>query len=500
MILKPKFQDFLNIGHYLGHFSQIMALFMLVPLVTSLVFGEWNSVLDFFIGILISLIIGLGLRTFCHARDDFSRFQAMSVAAMAWIVGMMLGSLPYYLSGYFKSYLDACFDVMSGFTTCGLTLIQNADHLSNGINMWRHLTMFLGGQGIIVLGLTFLISGFAGAYRLYLGEGRDERILPNVIQTARFIWQVNFIYLILGTFALTIVGVFLGQPLVRAFLHGTWIFMAAFSTGGFAPQTQNVLYYHSVAYEIVAMIVLAIGMMNFAFHYVLWTGNWREVYKNIEIKTIFTTILVSLFITGWGLIRAGTFKTFFAFFRFNFFQVLSAHTTTGFMTAYTTQLLPQWGALATVGLTVAMGLGGCACSTAGGFKALRVGIIFKAIWQDIKSMLVSENAVLVEKFHHVKETILTDKLVRSVMVIVLSYLAIYFIGALVGVAYGYNFLESLFESVSAAANAGLSCGITSFTMPALLKITYIIEMWAGRLEFLAVYVLGGLLLAMIKGK
>lgn len=500
MILRPKAQDFWGIIHYLGFFAVILGLLMLIPLATALIFFEWNPALDISASILICLITGVSLQVFFPFKSDLSRFQAMAIAALAWLVAMFLGALPLYFSGHFKSYLDACFDAMSGFATTGLTLIQNGDHIAHGINMWRHLIMYIGGQGIIVVGLTFLIAGFSGAFRLYIGEARDERILPNVVQTARFIWQVSLVYLGLGTAILFLIGIYEGMSWVRSLLHGIWVFMAAFDTGGFTPQSQSILYYHSVFYEMGAMLLMVFGMINFALHYTLWSGNWREIYRNIEIKSLFATILISLGITGWGLAQADTFNSVFSFFRFNIFQVISGHTGTGYMTVYAPQFINQWGELAMVGLIVAMGLGGSACSTAGGIKALRIGITIKAVWQDIKNLLVSEKAVLVDKFHHIRETVLNDKLVRSALTILLSYLAIYFLGAVIGSALGYKFLPALFESVSAAANVGLSCGLTQTTMPALLKVTYIIEMWAGRLEFLSIFVLGGIFIALFKGK
>jgi trk system potassium uptake protein TrkH len=147
-----------------------------------------------------------------------------------------------------------------------------------------------------------------------------------------------------------------------------------------------------------------------------------------------------------------------------------------------------------------MGLGGAVCSTTGAIKMLRIGIIFKALKEDLKRIILPENAVVIEKFHHIKTVFLEDKAARSALIITLSYLILYGLGALVGVFCGYSFLSALFESTSAAANVGLSCGITQAGMPALLKITYIFQMWAGRLEFMSVFTLLGVLIAVIRGR
>jgi len=131
---------------------------------------------------------------------------------------------------------------------------------------------------------------------------------------------------------------------------------------------------------------------------------------------------------------------------------------------------------------------------------LRIGIIFKALKEDLKRIILPERAIIVERFHHIKEIFLEDKQVRAAFLITLSYLILYIIGALAGMLFGYPFLASLFESTSAAANVGLSCGITDAAMPATLKLVYIFQMWAGRLEFMSVFTLVGLMVAVFRGK
>jgi trk system potassium uptake protein TrkH len=131
---------------------------------------------------------------------------------------------------------------------------------------------------------------------------------------------------------------------------------------------------------------------------------------------------------------------------------------------------------------------------------LRIGIIFKALKEDLKRIILPERAVFVEKFHHIKNIFLQDNQVRSALLITLAYLVLYLFGTIAGMLCGYPFLYSLFESTSAAANVGLSCGVTHPDMPNILKLTYILQMWAGRLEFMSVFTLLGFLLAAIKGK
>ena len=500
MILRPRLEDLKVIGFYLGKIIFGLALTMAVPILIALCFGELNPALDFFISIEISVLLGLLLIKICQTEQDLNWMQGMVVVSLSWVVAMILGAIPLYLSGHYKLFLDACFETMSGFTTTGLILVQDLDHLSYAHNLWRHLGPFIGGQGIAIIALTFLIKGTSGAFKMYVGEGRDERLLPNVTNTARFIWLISIIYLIIGTVALGIAGICIGMKPINSFFHGACIFMAGFDTAGFAPQSQNILYYHSLIFEVITIVIMIVGSLNFNFHYQLWIGNRKEVFKNIESRTFFISIMLTFFIVAIGLNQLGVYPQAIALFRKGFFQLISAHTTTGYMTVYAQQFISEWGNLALFGLICAMALGGCICSTAGGIKMLRVGVICKVFKEDLKKIIMPERAIVVEKFHHIKEVFLEDKLVRGALTITLAYIILYGLGTLVGMFYGYPFLEALFESTSAAANVGLSCGITDTAMPAMLKVTYILQMWAGRLEFMSVFAILGFLFATIKGK
>ncbi|MHB8155293.1 MAG: TrkH family potassium uptake protein [Candidatus Omnitrophota bacterium] len=500
MILKPRLEDLKIIGFYLGKIILGLALTMVIPILIALCFGETNPALDFFISIEVSVLLGLLLVKICQTDKDLNWMQGMIVVSLSWVVAMILGAIPLYLSGHWKSFLDACFDAMSGFATTGLALVQDLDHLSYTHNLWRHLIMFLGGQGIVVIALSFFVRGFSGAFKMYVGEARDEKIMPNVINTSRFIWLVSIVYLILGTLALGITGVLNGMKPPNAFFHGACIFMAAFDTGGFSPQSQNILYYHSFAYEVITVIIMVLGAINFKLHYHLWMGNRKELIKNIETRTLFITILVTFSVVAVGLAQTGIYPAATMLFRKGFYQLISGHTGTGFQTIYAQQFGTDWNQLALVGVILAMALGGAVCSTTGAIKMLRIGIIFKAFKEDLKRIIMPERAIVIEKFHHIKEVFLEDKLVRSALMITLAYIILYGLGALIGMFYGYPFIGALFESTSAAANVGLSCGITNIAMPAALKVTYILQMWAGRLEFMSVFTILGFLFASLKGK
>lgn len=492
-------KDLKIVSYYSGCITLVTSALMLIPLLTSILAAEYNVVLDFIISAAIAFSTGISLMIFGQRVSRKLEWKhGLIVASLSWIILMILCAVPYYLSGYTNSFLDAAFDVMSGFTTTGLALTQNLDHLSLGLNMWRHILTFVGGQGMVVLALTFLAKDTIGAYKMYVGEGKDIELLPNVKNTAKIIWLISMIYLLVGTLVLWINGILIGLKPGSSFFHGLFIFMSAWSTGGFAPMSQNILYYHSFSYEIVTIILFVIGSFNFGLHYAVWQGNKKELIKNIEVQSFFITATLTVFFAVLSLSKLNIYPNAIALFRKGVYNVLSAHTTTGFANVYARQFALEWGDFGVLMLIIAMLIGGSACSTAGGFKGLRVGIVFKGIIADIKKMLGSERRVKINKFHYMKEQILEDGMVKSAAFIIICYLVMFVIGTAIGTYYGYPLLSAAFEAASVTGNVGLSIGVTAPSMPTLLKVYYIIAMYLGRLEFISVFALIGFIFGGVK--
>lgn len=500
MLLRPRREDHLVIGKYIGKIIVGVGLLMVIPLLTSIVFAEWDTAVDFVISISLCMIFGYGTQALCRTDRDLGWNHGLVVASSSWLVATAVGAMPHWLSGHMGSYLDAMFDVMSGYTTTGLYLMQDLDHIANGLNMWRHLLTFAGGQGIVVIALTFLFKGAAGAYTVYVGEGKSERLLPNVVQTARAIWLVSLVWMAVGAVALAIAGLALGQEPVRAVLHGVWVYMGGWSTGGFAPQSYNTFYYHSSVYEAITAVVFIAGSFNFALHWAVWTGNRREIRRNVETVSFAITLTLTVLMATFALAKAGVYSDVMILFRKVFYQLASGHTTTGFSTIYSRAFVTQWGPIGMLATTIAMAIGASACSTAGGIKGIRVGIIAKAFLQDVRKWVSPEHAFITERYHHIRDVVLDDGLVRSAMTTTIAFVLMYAAMTLAGVLYGYDFAEAAFEGVSAAANTGLSCGVTAPTMPEGMKLLYILAMWLGRLEFLSVFVLGGYVVSLVRGR
>lgn len=498
-----KYSGIRNVSYYLGYIITVISVLMAVPFLTSLIMSEWNPALDFLISMSVTALVGLGFMILggpkVKDRSEFEWKHGLIAAALAWVMLMFLCAIPYRLSGKTLSLLDACFDVMSGFTTTGLALTQDLDHISLGLNMWRHMLTFIGGQGMVVLALGILFKNTGGAYKMYVGEGKDVGLTPNVRGTARIIWKISMVYLLFGTVALWICGIAEGLSPLSAFFHGLFMFESSWSTGGFAPQSQNIMYYHSFGYEIITIIIFIIGSFNFGLHYAVWQGRKKELFKNIELQSFFVTSLLATFFVVMYLSKTGIYKNAISMFRRAVFTVLSAHTTTGLGTTYARQFAHEWGAFGILIMVIIMLIGGSACSTAGGFKGLRVGIVFKAVIADVKKLLAPERHINVSKYHYFKDSPLEDWVVKTVALIIICYMSLFAVNTAIGAYYGFPIAEAAFEAASVAGNVGLSIGVTSASMPAAMKIQYIIAMYLGRLEFVSAFALAGFLIGGVKG-
>lgn len=500
MLVRPDRKDLGIIGLYTGRILTGLGFVMVAPAVLGFVRGEIDDALGFIIAAALAVLTGQTAEWRLATRRDMQWSHALAVVALAWLAAAFLGALPLFLSGHYASFVDAYFDAMSGFATAGLTVINDLDHLSDSVNLWRHVMQFLGGQGLVLVALS-MFAGGGGLTGLYVGEGREERVLPNVVRTARFIWRVALFYGLVGTALLWAALLAAGMPVGTGLFHAVTLFMGAFDTGGFAPTAASIGFYHSGLVEAAAAVLMVAGSLSFAVHYHLWNRRPLELLRNVETRTFAFTLIGLFTVAAVGLARSGTFESAEALFRRGFFQLLSAHTGTGFNSVPGGMFVTDWGALAPGMLVIAMALGGMAGSTTGGIKALRVALLYRSVRADLHRVLLPPNAVVVEHYYATGgRRIVRDELARSAAMILLLYIGLYLAGALVGLFYGYSLQESLFESTSAAAAVGLSVGVVSPDMPEGLKITYILQMWIGRLEFVTVFGLLGYVYSTIRGK
>lgn len=452
----------------------LLAVVMLIPIVVALIYGEYNYISPFVYSAGISGVFGLLLFKLFPYDAVMSLKTAMILSTGIWLIVSALAALPFYFSGDL-SFLDGYFEAMSGFTTTGFSMYPNLDAINYTMNFWRGFMQWLGGIGIIVLALTILSSSGVNIMRMYMAEGREERLAPSIRHTARIILTIYVIYTIISFILFKLAGLNIFDSVFYTF--------SALSTGGFATHNVSLYYYHNIWVEIVAMIVMMIGATNFALHYTIFKGNWKEYFKDIETKVAYPLIIIGTILITIFLYNNNVYGHNLALsLRYSIFQVVSAVTTTGLQTALPNEITYQWEGMGIFILTLLMVIGAGSCSTGGGIKWIRIGIMFKGLWWQIKTFLLPRNAKISHKIHHVTNIKVDDTLLKMTGMFIFIFLLVYMISVVITLLYYNNVSQVLFEVASAMSNVGLGSGLITSTSPYIVKIVFIIDFWIGRLE------------------
>ena len=460
------------VAHYLGVLVSFFTIALAVPLVVAIAMQEWEPASRYLLAVGISLIVGSGLRLLCVQPGKLTHQQALAVTGLSWIVLAFVASVPLALSGHYGSYLDSLMEAVSGLTTTGVTLVIDLEHLSTADNMWRFVMHLIGGLGLIVVALSLGLLGKATS-GLYSSEGRSEHVLPNIVNTVRLISRISLTAIAVAAVILFVMCVLSGMEPVRAFFHSLWISISGFITGGFAPTSQSIGYYHSFALEIVCMVLMLLGAINFSLYVKTQRGETDSFFRDLEIRTGAIWLIVATITLMASTCASGGFSDLMALLRRGVFMVVAAATTTGFQNVTNNQLTTVFSSGAFLIIAMCMAIGGSSGSTAGG----------------IKETLSPSTARVSVRYYHLGRKVLTTDAAKSAMTVSALFVVTYLIGSLAGIAHGYDAISSIFESVAMASNGGLSSGIVSRGMPPTLEAVYILEMWAGRLEFVTLLAL-----------
>ena len=360
-----------------------LGLALLVPLAISLLYrdGSWASFL--LPGAAMALIGGVGLRVtsslFRMPRYVSNRDVYLSVT-LAWVVAALLGGVPFLIEGTFDSLLDSTFEAMSGFTTTGSTLLSDIEAQTPSILFWRSMTQWLGGIGIVVLFVAVAPVIGTGAARLLGAEVSgltQTRLTPRIADTAKALLVIYLTISLAETIALMVVGMSLYDAVVHTF--------TTVATGGFSTKTASIGFYDSLAVEAVIVFFMVASGVSFSLYYLLYTRRRFDVVLDREL-TVYLAILLGAVLFVWGLlVFEGVYEvsSWGRALRDSAFSVVSVATTTGFVTAD----FDRWDTAAKVILVLLMFVGGCAGSTAGGIKVIRVIVVFRTILQDIFRMV-----------------------------------------------------------------------------------------------------------------
>ena len=460
----------------LGTLLRFLGLMMIVPLLLALYYHE--NPLPFLAGMGLTEIAGIYLWLRYKSDDDWKLREAFAVVALSWLVAMFFGSIPFIVEG--MSPLNAFFETMSGFTTTDATILDQIESQSRSILFWRSMIQWIGGMGIIVLFVAILPKLSTAGKLLFRAEApgpTEDKIKPRIRDTAKILWMVYVVISALQIAALHLAGMSTYDAVTHTF--------TTMATGGFSPYGQGIAAFDSPLIEAIITIFMFIAGANFALLYRTLYTDHKILFKDEEFKFYTAVVVVASAMLILAL-RYGIGADPLTCLRYSVFQIVSLLTTTGFASID----FNLWPDSSRIVLLLVMFIGGCAGSTAGGPKAVRMLLLLKyARWELFKS--IHPKAVKPIKFNG--KTV-PENMIQETVSFVVMYFLIFMTSTFIISLMGVDILTSITASITTLGNIGPGFNIIgpmgSFNaLPALAKVVLIANMWIGRLEVFTVLVM-----------
>jgi trk system potassium uptake protein TrkH len=441
---------------------RLLAFLLIIPLAVSLLAREFHYSLIF--GGLAAAAFGVGKLGGVFGELRLDGTEALIVSGLAYLVFSFVGALAFLPAAPFW---DGFFESISGFTTTGLSVL-NPDSLPASLLFFRSYSQWVGGIGIVLLTLIVLQVPGQEVKKLYTQEFGRGNPLGDIKKTARTVLAIYGCMTGAGWLAL----VFAGLAPFEALL----IIMATISTGGFAPHAQSVGYYSSPAVQLAVVVFMILGAVGFPFYYSLFQKGRRKRFRDSQAVALLAGGVVA------ALLLAAAWHGETRMLLPSLFHSFSALTTTGFSTVS----FSDWTPLAKGMSVILMMIGGASYSTAGGIKLFRLIILLKlSRWSVARRLLPPAASISIQS----EGRPVSSQDLRDVFSLLALYAVILSVSALVFMLFGYGPDAALFENASALGTVGLSTGITSASLPLLLKLVLIFNMWAGRLEIFPVIII-----------
>jgi trk system potassium uptake protein TrkH len=465
----------------LGLLNLFLAGTMIFPLAISWHYGE-KEIVSFLVAMGITALAGLLLYLPVPRRGgDITRRQAFLIVTFGWLSASIFGALPFYLSGAIHSPVDALFETVSGFTTTGSSVLTSAaiDVFPKGLHFWRAMIQWLGGMGIILLSIAILPFLGVGGMQLYRAEVPGpflDKLRPRIAETAKILWQT---YLLISGLEVVFL-LFGGMSLFDALCHS----FTTMATGGFSTKGASIAFYGHY-HRIVITFFMFLAGTNFALHYRFLKGGYKGYWQDREFRFYLTIILVVIGIMfvylffelggGWGQHLEDAA-----------FQVVSIMTTTGYATAN----FGAWPPFCQYFLVLLMFVGGCAGSTGGGIKCIRVMLLYKYVRQELRR-IIHPHAVTTVKLG---EQSISPSVLNGILGMVILYMAIFVLASIAMSALGFDIITSISSVAATLGNIGPGLGMVGPAehyahIPGIGKGILIFCMLAGRLEVYTIVIL-----------
>jgi len=473
---------FAGVQRIIGVLLMIFSTAMLLPAAVGLIYGD-GQVVAFITGFAVTLTAG-----FCawwptrSARRELKIRDGFLVVVFFWMVLSLFGAIPFVLvTSPQVSVTNAVFESVSGLTTTGATVLKHLDKLPHAILFWRVLLHWMGGMGIIVLAVAVLPMLGVGGMQLYRAETpgpiKDSKLTPRIRETAKMLWYLYVSLTIICALLFWLAGVTPFDAISDAF--------SAIATGGFSNHDQSLGYHNSPLVELVAVFTMLVGATSFSMHFAVWrSANPLDYWRDYETRMLWLMVAGATAIAALVLIVHGTYADPGTAIVHALFQVVSIGTTTGFTTSHYT----AWPSFIPIFLILGSFVGGCAGSTTGGMKVVRVVLLAKQGMREIRR-LVHPSATFPVKMG---DQVVANRVVHAVWGFFSVYVATYVVLFLILIALKLDPLTAFSAVAAALNNLGPGLGSVASNMaslPALAKWVLCGAMLLGRLEIFTLLVI-----------
>jgi len=467
------------IAHDMGLIFHYLALITVIPFAVLVLYREWDLVLPM-ASVPASFFVLGSLMARVPKRE---RVPQMSVAiagvALTWFAVALIGSLPFIL-GLHMSITDSIFESMSGWSTTGFTMMTSLDIAPKTLIFWRSLIQWLGGIGVIAFGIAMMSGSGIAQFKLYRSEGRQEALMPNVVETGR---RMLATYLSLTTIGVLLL-LFSGIPVWDA----VNLVMTAISTGGFSVHEGGMAYYGNPLLELLLVPVMLAGSIPIQLFFFAAHGKFSKILGDSSLRAVLLFAAAGSFFIVLDLHLFNDLP-FLDAVRQGIFCAVSGLTTTGFQNAN-----PHlWASLPVIMLTMLIMVGGARGSTSGGIKVNRIVLGYRGLIWWFRRYFARSNVIVPFQYEgkNIPKDISELELSKNMLIIILYVLTI-FVAAILALhlfATSFPVYEVIFELVSALSNCGLGLGYLTPASPIAIKWLFIFLMWFGRLEFVPVIIL-----------
>ena len=459
------------IRYILAKMLGVEALLLLLPALVGVIYQEKYAVYFLIPSITLLLIFVIWGRKKPENSTIYGK-EGMIVVACAWILWSLFGALPFRLSGFIPSYLDAFFETVSGFTTTGSTILSDVEILPQCMHFWRSFTHWIGGMGVLVFVMVLTSLDKKNSMHLIRAEvpgPEKDKLVPKTMSTARILCGMYLGLTIIEVVLLLLGGLSPFDSLIHAF--GTA------GTGGFSNYTDSIGHFQSAYIDGVVSLFMILFGVNFNLYFLLLLGEFKSVWKNEELKIYFGMIAAATIMITWNI--HSQYSGFLHAFRYAVFQVGTIITTTGYATAD----YNLWPMLSQCILIALMVIGACASSTGGGIKVSRFMIAVKSIKREIKQMVHPKSVNLI----WINGKKMGNDVIRSVFIYLMAYAGIAGISVLLIAVDNFDFATTFSAVMATLNNIGPGIGAVGPTgsfadFSPLSKLVFCFDMLAGRLE------------------